>query len=93
MRDGQADVKLRNVESDIGFTHNYQELIFFTISNEFIRYLVPPISNSKYTIYITYVKALTLLGLGLIKIKYVSANFINPRPSLILDNYAEAKVF
>ena len=29
---------------------------------------------------------LTLLGLGLIKINYVSANFINPRPSLILNN-------
>ena len=30
--------------------------------------------------------SLTLLGLGLIKINYVSANFINPRPSLILNN-------
>ena len=29
---------------------------------------------------------LTLLGLGLIKIKDVSANFNNPRPSLILNN-------
>ena len=29
---------------------------------------------------------LTLLGLGLIKINYLSANFINPRPSLILNN-------
>ena len=32
------------------------------------------------------VDTLTLLGLGLIKINYVSANFINPRPSLILNN-------
>ena len=31
-------------------------------------------------------KALTLLGLGLIKINDVSANFDNPRPSLILNN-------
>ena len=30
--------------------------------------------------------ALTLLGLGLIKINDVSANFNNPRPSLILNN-------
>ena len=29
---------------------------------------------------------LTLLGLGLIKINDVSANFNNPRPSLILNN-------
>ena len=29
---------------------------------------------------------LTLLGLGLIKITNVSANFNNPRPSLTLDN-------
>ena len=29
---------------------------------------------------------LTLLGLGLIKINTVSANFYNPRPSLILNN-------
>ena len=29
---------------------------------------------------------LTLLGLGLIKINTVSANFNNPRPSLILNN-------
>ena len=29
---------------------------------------------------------LTLLGLGLIKINDVSANFNNPRPSLILSN-------
>ena len=29
---------------------------------------------------------LTLLGLGLIKINEVSANFNNPRPSLILNN-------
>jgi hypothetical protein len=29
---------------------------------------------------------LTLLGLGLIKINTVSANFTNPRPSLILNN-------
>ena len=29
---------------------------------------------------------LTLLGLGLIKINTVSANFNNPRPSLILTN-------
>ena len=32
------------------------------------------------------VSALTLLGLGLIKINDVSANFTNPRPSLILNN-------
>ena len=33
-------------------------------------------------------KSLTLLGLGLIKINdvFVSANFNNPRPSLILNN-------
>ena len=30
-------------------------------------------------------KTLTLLGLGLIKINGVSANFNNPRPSLILN--------
>ena len=30
--------------------------------------------------------SLTLLGLGLIKINDVSANFNNPRPSLILNN-------
>ena len=30
---------------------------------------------------------ITLLGLGLIKINDVSANFNNPRPSLILNNY------
>ena len=30
--------------------------------------------------------ALTLLGLGLIKINTVLANFNNPRPSLILNN-------
>ena len=30
--------------------------------------------------------ALTLLGLGLIKINTVSANFNNPRPLLILNN-------
>ena len=30
--------------------------------------------------------ALTLLGLGLIKINDVSVNFNNPRPSLILNN-------
>ena len=29
---------------------------------------------------------LTLLGLGLIKINHESANFHNPRPSLILNN-------
>ena len=29
---------------------------------------------------------LTLLGLGLMKINTVSANFNNPRPSLILNN-------
>ena len=29
---------------------------------------------------------LTLLGLGLIKINDVSANFNNPRPSLLLNN-------
>ena len=34
----------------------------------------------------TYVTDLTLLGLGLIKINTVSANFNNPRPSLILNN-------
>ena len=33
-----------------------------------------------------HVLGLTLLGLGLIKINNVSANFINPRPSLILNN-------
>ena len=32
------------------------------------------------------VQDLTLLGLGLIKINDVSANFNNPRPSLILNN-------
>ena len=32
------------------------------------------------------VAVLTLLGLGLIKINDVSANFNNPRPSLILNN-------
>ena len=32
------------------------------------------------------VTSLTLLGLGLIKINDVSANFNNPRPSLILNN-------
>ena len=32
------------------------------------------------------VEFLTLLGLGLIKINDVSANFNNPRPSLILNN-------
>ena len=32
------------------------------------------------------IDVLTLLGLGLIKINDVSANFNNPRPSLILDN-------
>ena len=32
------------------------------------------------------VLTLTLLGLGLIKINDVSANFNNPRPSLILNN-------
>ena len=31
-------------------------------------------------------KVLTLLGLGLIKINNVSANFDNPMPSLILNN-------
>ena len=31
-------------------------------------------------------RVLTLLGLGLIKINDVSANFNNPRPSLILNN-------
>ena len=50
---------------------------------------------------IDILKQLTLLGLGLIKINDVSANFNNPRPSLILNNYqdlqglsflAEAKV-
>ena len=30
--------------------------------------------------------SLTLLGLGLIKINDVSADFNNPRPSLILNN-------
>jgi hypothetical protein len=37
---------------------------------------------------------LTLLGLGLIKINNVSANFNNPRPSLLLKitNGMEAKV-
>jgi hypothetical protein len=35
---------------------------------------------------IGYVNVLTLLGLGLIKINDVSANFNNPRPSLILNN-------
>ena len=34
----------------------------------------------------TYVTDLTLLGLGLIKINTVSANFNNSRPSLILNN-------
>ena len=33
-----------------------------------------------------YGTTLTLLGLGLIKINEVSANFNNPRPSLILNN-------
>ena len=33
-----------------------------------------------------FVIILTLLGLGLIKINDVSANFNNPRPSLILNN-------
>ena len=32
------------------------------------------------------IRSLTLLGLGLIKINDVSANFNNPRPSLILNN-------
>ena len=31
-------------------------------------------------------KTLTLIGLGLIKINTVLANFNNPRPSLTLDN-------
>ena len=31
-------------------------------------------------------ETLTLLGLGLMKINDVSANFNNPRPSLILNN-------
>ena len=40
-------------------------------------YLTPNIPDHKH---------LTLLGLGLIKINDVSANFNNPRPSLILNN-------
>ena len=35
---------------------------------------------------IQHEKLLTLLGLGLIKINNVSANFNSPRPSLILNN-------
>ena len=33
-----------------------------------------------------HLQYLTLLGVGLIKINDVSANFNNPRPSLILNN-------
>ena len=44
------------------------------------------ITISNYTITYVYFLLLTLLGLGLIKINYVSANFINPRFSLILNN-------
>ena len=37
-------------------------------------------------LYYQSLENLTLLGLGLIKINNVSANFDNPRPSLILNN-------
>ena len=42
-------------------------------------------SHSSKTL-LSLVRFLTLLGLGLIKINDVSANFNNPRPSLILNN-------
>ena len=38
------------------------------------------------TTVIQFVQKLTLLGLGLIKINTVLANFNNPRPSLTLNN-------
>ena len=43
-------------------------------------------SSSKTWCLTSKLKTLTLLGLGLIKINDVSANFNNPRPSLILNN-------
>ena len=62
-------------------------LILITIPTLVMRLIIPMLALTIFScLTVRKVYFLTLLGLGLIKINDVSANFNNPRPSLILNN-------
>ena len=69
------------VIKDIKLIAGNEELLVPRRNSEVSQYI-----GDKKVFGITFLKTLTLLGLGLIKINTVSANFKNPRPWLILKN-------
>ena len=82
---------------------NTLHILFWSLTNQYYWVLKRPNSSIDYILkplrlLVLYVKhsrirGLTLLGLGLIKINTVSANFNNPRPSLISNNYRNLQDF
>ena len=64
----------------------YRKNYSYTIVFQYLRMQGREKENNMYILSRRPISFLTLLGLGLIKINTMSANFNNPRPSLILDN-------
>ena len=64
----------------------YRKNYSYTIVFQYLRMQGREKENNMYILSRRPISFLTLLGLGLIKIKTMSANFNNPRPSLILNN-------